>query len=394
MRPLPSIIHLDADAFFVSVEQALNPSLRGKKCAVGGGHRGIIASASYEARKVGVYTPMPTATALKLCPDLILITHSGTSYSAVSRKMFDLCETLTPLVQRNSIDEGYLDLGPCGHKTIEELEAAVKGLQKRLWDELQVPVSMGLATNKLVAQIASKLRKPRGFVVVMPGEEASFLAPLAVGKLPGVGNKTEARLNAEGIRTVFDLLSCPDERLEELFGNGWREMREAAQGIDERPVDTEEEDAKSYSQQETFDKDLSDFASVERVAQRMLDELMAKVRRDGKRVRTLTVKVRYPDFTHETKGRSIDQPTDLEPPFLPVLSECLRAAWTRRLPLRLVSVRLSGIGEEAPQLELFTQTDDKRRRLAAAVDALTKFGKQPVVTHGHQLPLQKRNPKG
>jgi len=392
MRPLPSIIHLDADAFFVSVEQALNPSLRGKKCAVGGGHRGIIASASYEARKVGVYTPMPTAQALKLCPDLILIQHSGTSYSAVSKRMFDLCETLTPLVQRNSIDEGYLDLGPCAHASIDELEAAVKGLQKRLWEELQVPVSMGMATNKLVAQIASKLRKPRGFVVVMPGEEAAFLAPLAVGKLPGVGNKTEARLTEEGIHTVFDLLSCPDERLEALFGNGWREMRDAAQGIDDRPVETEEEDAKSYSQQETFDKDISDFPTIERIARRMLDELMAKVRKDGKRARTLTVKVRYPDFSQDTKGHSIPQATDLELPFLPVLSECLRAAWNRRRSLRLVSVRLSGIGEDAPQLELFAQTDDKRRRLAAVVDQLTQFGKQPVVQHGHQLLPQKHKP--
>src|SRR4051812_3344474 len=148
-RTLPTIAHLDADAFFVSCELALKPELRGTKCAVGGRERGIISSASYEARACGVYTPMPTQRALKVCPDLIMLPHTSGLYSKVSHQMFDLCETLTPLVQRNSIDEGYLDLGPCGFATIEQLETQVRALQRRLWDELQVPVSFGLATNKL-----------------------------------------------------------------------------------------------------------------------------------------------------------------------------------------------------------------------------------------------------
>ena len=163
---LPVIVHLDADAFFVSCELALKPELRGTKCAVGGRERGIISSASYEARACGVYTPMPTARALKVCPDLILLPHTSGLYGRVSRQMFDLCETLTPIVQRNSIDEGYLDLGPCGHASLAAIEAKVRALQDRIWRELQIPVSFGIAANKLVAQIASKLRKPRGFVVV------------------------------------------------------------------------------------------------------------------------------------------------------------------------------------------------------------------------------------
>ncbi len=170
-RPLPTIVHLDADAFFVSCELALKPELRGTKCAVGGRERGIISSASYEARACGVYTPMPTQRALKVCPDLVMLPHTSGLYSKVSRQMFDLCETLTPIVQRNSIDEGYLDLGPCGVASAEELERRVRVLQRRIWDELQIPASFGLATNKLVSQIASKLRKPRGFVIVPPGTE-------------------------------------------------------------------------------------------------------------------------------------------------------------------------------------------------------------------------------
>src|SRR5262245_46304881 len=149
-RSLPEIAHLDADAFFVSCELVARPELRGKKCAVGGRERGIISSASYEARACGVYTPMPTQRALKVCPDLIMLPHTSGLYSRVSREMFDRCETLTPVVQRNSIDEGYLDLGPCGFKSSADLEARVHGLQERLWRELQIPVSFGLATNKLV----------------------------------------------------------------------------------------------------------------------------------------------------------------------------------------------------------------------------------------------------
>ncbi|MDR1789700.1 MAG: DNA polymerase IV, partial [Opitutaceae bacterium] len=183
MSGLPTIVHIDADAFFVSVELALAPHLRGRKVAVGGLERGIIASASYEARAAGVWTPMPTARALRVCPDLVLLPHHG-DYSGVSRRMFALCEELTPLVQRNSIDEGYLDLGPRGHGSVGEIEAAARGLQERIWRELQIPVSVGVAANKLVAQVASKLRKPRGFVLVPPGGEAAFLAPLPVGKLP------------------------------------------------------------------------------------------------------------------------------------------------------------------------------------------------------------------
>ena len=183
--------------------------------------------------------------------------HTAGLYGKVSRQMFDLCETLTPLVQRNSIDEGYLDLGPCGLVTRTEVEARVRGLQARIWDELQVPVSFGLATNKLVAQIASKLRKPRGFVIVPPGTEAAFLAPLAVGKLPGIGAKTEATLvGAHGIRIVSDLLVRSERELETIFGRGWREILAMARGEDERPVETEHDEARSYSQQETVGRDV------------------------------------------------------------------------------------------------------------------------------------------
>jgi DNA polymerase-4 len=383
---LPTIVHLDADAFFVSCELALKPELRGTKCAVGGRERGIISSASYEARACGVYTPMPTTRALKVCPDLILLPHTSGLYGRVSRQMFDLCETITPVVQRNSIDEGYLDLGPCGCGSTGEIERRMRGLQQRLWDELQVPVSFGLAINKTVAQIASKLRKPRGFVVVPPGTEAAFLAPLPIGKLPGVGPKTEAMLvKAHGIERVCDLLARNERELQAIFGESWREWVASAQGVDDRPVERDDEDAKSYSQQETFAEDVAEWGEIERVLKGMIDALLPKIREDGKRVRTMTVKVRYPDFTQESHGRSLEAATDLESPFYAFVTPLLRAAWKKRRPLRLVSVRFSGVEEGPAQLEMFAQNDEKRRRLAGVLDRLNRQGRAAVVRHGHQL---------
>lgn len=387
VRALPTLVHLDADAFFVSCELALKPELRGKKCAVGGRERGIISSASYEARACGVYTPMPTQRALKVCPDLIMLPHTSGLYSRVSRRMFDLCETITPLVERNSIDEGYMDLAPCGFKSVAAIEARVRALQREIWDKLQIPVSFGLATNKLVSQIASKLRKPRGFVVVPPGGEEEFLAPLPVGKLPGVGPKTEASLAMRhGIKLVRDITDMEESRLKAIFGVGWGDMLAMARGEDAREVDTGHEDAKSYSQQETFGRDIGDFAEIERIAKRMIDELLPAIRADGKRVRTMTLKIRYPDFTQESHARTLAIASDLEAPFYPLVAPLLRAAWKKKRPLRLISVRFSGVdGDAGVQLEMFTEREERRRRLAGVLDRLNEGGRSAVVRHGHQL---------
>lgn len=385
MAALPTIAHLDADAFFVSCELALKPELRGTKCAVGGRERGIISSASYEARACGVYTPMPTKTALRVCPDLVMLPHTSGLYGKVSRQMFDLCETLTPYVQRNSIDEGYLDLGPCGFRTAREIENRVRALQQRIWDELQITASFGVAGNKLVSAIASKANKPKGFTVVPPGTEGEFLQPLPIGVLPGVGKKTEARLQEKGIRLVRDIFVRGEKELETLFGSGWREVLAMARGEDDRAVHVEPEDAKSYSQQETFGRDIADPCAIERIAKRMIDELMPKIREDGKRAKTLTIKVRYPGMEDSSSGRSLPAASDLEDPFYGLVRPLLRAAWTQKRPLRLVCVRFSGIEDPAGQLEMFGAAEDKKRRLAAVLDQLNDRGRRPVVQHGHQL---------
>ncbi len=391
MNALPFIVHLDADAFFVGCEQARRPELRGKKCAVGGTERGIISSASYEARACGVYTPMPTSQALRVCPDLIMIQHTSGLYGKVSEAMFDLCESITPWVQRNSIDEGYLDLAPCGLKTSSEVEGLVRGLQQRIWAELQITVSMGIAANKLVAQIASKLRKPQGFVVVPVGAEKDFLAPLSLGKLPGIGAKTEAILAEFGLKLIGDLFGRSERELKTAFGNDWAAVVAMARGEDDRPVETITPEAKSYSQQETFAEDVGEPLKIERVAKRMIDELLPKVRADGKRVKTITLRVRYGDFTQTSHSKSLVEASDLEAPFYPLVSSLLRETWNQRRKLRLVSVRFSGVEESGAQLEMFAQNDEKRRKLAAVLDRLNLEGKSAGVSRGHQLGYTKRD---
>ena len=385
MSDLPLIVHLDADAFFVSCELTLQPALRGKKCAVGGRERGIIASASYEARACGVYTPMPTSQALKLCPDLILLPPTAGLYSEISRQLFDLCETLTPYVQRNSIDEGYLDLGPCGFTSTAEIEQQVRALQQRILEQLGVTASFGLASNKLVAAVASKAYKPRGFTLVAPGSEAQFLAPLKVSVIPCIGKITEARLAEAGICLVSDLIAQSAAERQRLLGDAGPALLALARGEDTDTVDPTAAVAQSYSTQETFNHNSNDFSLIERVTKRMIDELMPKIRAEGKQAKTLTIKIRYPGMEDRSSARSLAVGSDLETSFYPLVSQLLRAAWTEPRPLRLVGVRFSGIEQPSRQLEIFGEVADKKRRLAGVLDKLNARGPLPAVHSGHQL---------
>jgi DNA polymerase-4 len=237
----------------------------------------------------------------------------------------------------------------------------------------------------LVSAIASKARKPKGFTIVPPGKEAAFLAPLKISVIPGVGTKSTERLEQAGIRLVSDLFLRGEAELKALFGNGWQEMLMMARGEDDREVHSEHEDAKSYSVQETFGHDISDFQEIERIAKRMIDELMPAIRADAKRVKTMTVKVRYPGMENSTAGRSLTEATDLEAPFYLLVETLLKAAWTKRRPLRLVSVRFSGVEDKGVQLEMFAQMDEKKRRLAAVMDKLNAKGSTNIIRHGHQL---------
>ncbi len=385
---LRSILHLDADAFFASVEQATDPRLRGRPIAVGGEKRGIIASASYEARKFGIYTPMPTVRARKLCPQLIVLPGDFAKYEEFSRRMFEYALDFTPEVEQSSIDEGYCDVSGARMAPVVLAER----LQRAISQSLGITVSEGLGSNKLVSQIASKLRKPAAFEIVPHGQEPSFLAPLANKWLPGVGPTTAARLTAAGLTKIHHLAEMPLDFLQLILGKQAATIREYARGIDHRPVVIAQEAQKSFGEQETFAEDITDEEYLEAVLRKMADRLMAEIRMEGRTMRTLTVRVRYNDMQEEQRSESLMEPTDLETDLYGKLRSLLRAAWQRRVSVRLVGLRFTNLYEHWSRTELPMAVRGERaeshQRLAEAIDALRGKHGSDAILRGHDLRLR------
>ena len=384
-----TLIHLDADAFFASVEQSADARLRGKPIAVGGESRGIIASASYEARKFGVYTPMPTARAHKLCPKLIVLRGDYERYEQFSNWMFAYAYDFTPDVERTSIDEGYFDITANRNKPAVEI---ARTISQAIRQSLKITVSQGIACNKLISQIASKLNKPAAFLTVATGDEKRFLHPLPNKWLPGVGPKTALRLNAAGLADIGQIAATPTDLLALLLGNQAPLMRQFANGIDERPLLPASEPQKSFSKQETFNEDVTDEEYVEAVLRRMADHLFADVRAEGRSVRTLTVKVRYNDRDENQRAESLREPTDLETDVYGRLRGMLREAWQRRVSLRMVSLKLSNVYDDVFRSELALESSarnhEARERLAAVLDELRRNKGWSSVMRGHDLRLR------
>ena len=389
-----AIVHLDADAFFASVEQAADPRLRGKPIAVGGEKRGIIASASYEARKFGIYTPMPSTMARRLCPKLILVPGDFDKYELFSRLMFSYAYDFTPDVEIGSIDEGYFDLTST-HKPALNIAETIRDAIRQ---SLKLSVSEGIAGNKLVSQIASKLKKPFGFEFVPPAHEAEFLYPLTNKWLPGVGPKTANQLNAAGLAHIGQIAQTPIDLLGLIVGNQAPQLRNFSLGIDERPVIPVRAPAKSYGEQETFAADTTDEEFLEATLRRMADKLMAKAREDGKSIRTLTVKVRYNDMDEEQASESLTEPTHLETDTYSTISALFRKAWRRRVSLRLVSLKLSnvydGVFRGSLALDIATRQHIAQERLASTVDELRQKYGRSILQRGHDFTLQAKNGRG
>src|SRR6266404_3917192 len=389
-----TIVHLDADAFFASVEQATDARLRGKPVAVGGEKRGIIASASYEARKFGVYTPMPTVQARRLCPRLIILPGDFAKYEFFSRLMFSYAYDFTPDVEIGSIDEGYFDLTGARKPVVSIGET----IRRAIRQSLKLSVSEGIGSNKLISQIASKLNKPDAFQFVPLGYEARFLSPLANRWLPGVGPKTANQLTAAGLARIGQIAHTPADLLGLLVGGMASQLRTFSLGIDERPVVPARAPAKSYGEQQTFAADTTDHEFLEATLRRMADKLMAKVREDGKALRTVTVKVRYNDMDEEQASESLQEPTDLETEIYSTVSALLRKAWKRRVSLRLVSLKLSnlydGLLHSALALDALARRHAGQERLAGVVDDLRhRFGRGAVL-RAHDFTLRARKDRG
>ena len=382
-----AIVHIDADCFFAAVEQASDPRLRNRPVAVGGEKRGIIASASYEARKFGVYTPMPTVRARKLCPNLIVLPGDFERYEQFSHWMFGYCYDFTPEVEQTSIDEGYFDLTATRQPAAD---VALK-IRKAIGERLKISVSEGIGTNKLVSAVASKLTKPAAFFEVPPGNEAAFLHPLPNKWLPGIGPKTSVRLNSAGLAEIRHVAQTPLSMLELLLGNQAALIQQFSHGIDERPLIPLQEPQKSFSKQETFAADITDSEYAEAVLLRMADTLFASVREERRSIRTLTVKVRYNDMAEDQASESLLEPTDLETDVYCVIRGLFRKAWKRRVSLRLVSLKLSNLYRGSYSIELplpNARRSDAGWRLAVHIDTLRKAHGDGIILRGHDFRLR------
>ncbi len=387
-----AIVHFDADAFFASVEQAADRHLRDRPIAVGSLHRGIVASASYQARRYGIYTPMPMRQARKLCPQLIVVPPHFELYEQFSVNIFGLVEELTPLVEKQSIDEGYLDLSGVQQGLGRQPDEVLDTLRHNVKDWLKVTLSVGLARTKLLSQIAGKVHKPDRLTVVPPhiNEELAFLHPLPVRWLPGIGPAGAKLFASAGLTRIGQVARMPVNWLTELAGRQARQLREFANNIDHRPVKPATPDALSYGHQETFATDTVDATLIDATLRQLADRAFRRVRADGKCIRTVTVKIRYTDM-HENQGQlSLPEPTDVEDHAYPLLSQLLRRLWDRRVRLRMLQVTLSKVYSGSVQLDLFGITQ-RQRDLTRTIDAIrTRYGPQALL-RSHDRVLGSRN---
>jgi DNA polymerase IV len=368
-----TILHVDMDAFYASVEQRDRPELRGRPVVVGadprgGRGRGVVATASYEARRFGVASAMPISEAWRRCPQAAYVPPDMERYAAVSRQVREILERFTDQVEPISIDEAFLDVTQ-SRRALGEGEAIARAIKDTIHGELRLTASVGLARSKLVAKIASDMRKPDGLVVVPPGTEAAFLAPLPVRRLWGVGAKMEEVLLRLGIQTIGDLAALAPERLEHRLGTHGHDLLRLARGEDERPVVAEAGHAKSVGHEHTFDVDTADLARLRRTLLELSDAVGRRLRHHGYQGRTVTLKYRDETFHTVTRAETIASPTDSgEVIFATAWRLFRRAHGSRRV--RLLGVSVSGIGRDQPGL--FTADPRPADRMLDAVE--DRFG--------------------
>ncbi|HEX9043523.1 MAG TPA: DNA polymerase IV [Candidatus Limnocylindrales bacterium] len=376
-----TILHVDLDAFFAAVEQRDRPELRGLPVVVGGGgpnDRGVVSTASYEARRFGVHSAMPLRTAAALCPTAIFLPVDGAKYQSVSRQVMAILRRFTPLVEPVSIDEAFLDV-TASRALFGDGTAIGRRIKEAIHAETELTASVGVATNKLVAKVASDLRKPDGLVVVPPGDEAGFLAPLPISRLWGVGPKTGERLREQGVRTIGDLARLPIDVLERELGHHGSTLHERALGIDLDPVGGGEA-AKSIGHEHTFDVDTDDREAIERTLLAMAEGVAGRLRQTGVTAGTVSVKIRDTHFRTITRQCPLAPPTDMADPIWRAALHLARPE-LHGIRVRLIGVTVSNLG--APeQLGMFEPDDVRMRRAVAAADELRRRFGERAVTRG------------
>lgn len=386
------ILHLDLDAFFCAVEEQRDPSLRGKAFAVGGrpDQRGVVSSCSYAARRFGIHSAMPMSQAVRLCPHLILVSTHFPAYREASQRVMALLNDLTPFVEQISIDEAFLDVTMLKDKA----ETIARTLQARIREELGLPCSLGVATNKLVAKIATNMGKaatqrdvsPNAIRVILPGREADFLAPLPVRELWGVGPKTAEQLNRLGMQTIGDLARWPEADLAKRFGKNGAELSQRARGLDERPVESDGE-TKSVSKETTFVKDIRDAVTLKRTLRHLADGVGRQLRQEGLSGTTVRIKLRWADFTTLTRQITLPQTTSHDEEIFEAATELFNKTWIAGRPVRLIGVGVSGFEQNEQQLSLWESaaTSAEQKHLETTLDELRdRFGDQ-IIKRGSNL---------
>ena len=371
-----SILHVDMDAFFVSVELLERPELRGKPVVVGGqkDQRGVVSAASYEARKYGIHSAMPLRTAGRLCPHAVFLDGHHEKYGMWSDRVATILAKFSPVVEMVSIDEAYLDLAGTERLHGPPLAAADK-LLRAITQATSLPCSGGLATTRLTAKVASDQAKPRGLLWIPPGCEARFLAPLSVRKIPGIGEVTEKALRALGIETVEQLAAVPQEKLEKIFGQWGTALYRKARGGDsyEFVIDAE---PKSISHNHTFGEDTDDVNQMAALLSHLSQKACKRLREAGLAARTLALTIRYAGFDTYTRAKSLKEPTQLDADIYAVFQELFRKHRDPKRKVRLLGLSLSHFTHGNAQLDLLEK--ERRERLAKltiAADGLRdRFG--------------------
>jgi DNA polymerase-4 len=378
-----NIAHLDLDCFFVSVERIQDPSLIGKPLVVGGtpSGRGVVASASYEARAFGVRSAMPTGQALRRCPQLIVVRGHYHLYSDYSDRLYHRLQDFTPVVERASIDEMYLDFTGTESLYHHDLPAIIRKLQELVASEFSLPCTISLASSKTIAKIATDHVKPNGIAVIPHGTEKEFLAPLPIGVIPGVGKVTEAALHRRGFRTVSDMQYLSVEEFTRLLGKHGVWLHRVVNGGGSETVIRHYE-RKSIGKEETFAHDTAEPSQLEKILFDLVESVCSRLRAKHWKTRTVTLKLRYSDFKTITRAETIKATND-DPVVFSTVRELLGQGYTRKLPLRLLGVQLSHfVDEKDPEPELFP-SDDRRAHILAAVEKIRgKFGEDSIHVGG------------
>lgn len=388
-------MHIDLDAFFVSVEQVDNPSLKGKPVVVGGrpDRRGVVAAASYEARAFGLHAGMPLATASRLCPQAIFIEGSFHKYRQASHRFMEILGEFSPYLEPLGLDEAYLDVTGFEslYGTIEQMAHLIKN---QVNDELEICASIGIAGTKVGAKVASDESKPDGLLEIPPGGDAAFLAPLAIGKLPGVGKKTERVLMSLGINTVGRLAQTSLITLKGRFGIFGEVLKRHASGIDERKVIPPAE-AKSISRETTFAEDTGDRQKLTATLRYLTERVAAQLRQQGREARCVSIKLRYADFTTITRQQTLTQGTDADKTIFDSGLALLEVALSReKQPVRLIGIGVSRLNEPGRQMNMLDSSGLRLEKLDRAIDDIRKkYGFKAIQT-GRTLMLRDIFPPG